>query len=122
MDMRLHMVSGVNLETLLLAAMEAMQFGHALDWILREILLANPAHGPVQLNKTDLSDGFYRVDLNSDDVPKLGVVFPTKPGTEPMVALPLVMPMGWKNSPPAFSTETETTADLANQRLSRPDY
>jgi hypothetical protein len=30
--------------------------------------------------------------------------------------------MGWKNSPPAFSTATETIADLANQRLSRPDY
>jgi hypothetical protein len=62
------------------------------------------------------------VDLNSNDAPKLGVVYPTKPGTEPMVAVPLVLPMGWKNSPPAFSTATETIADLANQRLSRPDY
>ena len=114
--------SGVNHDTLPLAAMEAMQFGHALERILREILLANPAHGPVKLNKTDLSDGFYRVDLNSDDAPKLGVVYPTKPGTEPMVAVPLVLPMGWKNSPPAFSTATETIANLANQRLSRPDY
>ena len=54
--------SGVNAETLPLAAKEAMQFGHALERILREILLANPAHGPVLLNKTDLSDGFYRID------------------------------------------------------------
>ena len=114
--------SGVNRETLPLAAMEAMQFGHALERILREILLANPAHGPVHLNKTDLSDGFYRMDLNSGDAPRLGVVFPTKAGTEPMVAVPLVLPMGWKNSPPAFSTATETIADLANQRLRRPDY
>jgi hypothetical protein len=114
--------SGVNLETLPLAAMEAMQFGHALERILREILLANPAHGPVLLNKTDLSDGFYRMDLNSEDAPKLGVAFPTKEGAEPMVAVPLVLPMGWKNSPPAFSTATETIADLANQRLRRPDY
>ena len=114
--------SGVNSDTLPLAAMEAMQFGHALERILREILLANPAHGPVQLNKTDLSDGFYRVDLNADDAPKLGVVFPTKPGTDAMVAVPLVLPMGWKNSPPAFSTATETIADIANQRLRCPDY
>jgi hypothetical protein len=114
--------SGVNPETLPLAALESMQFGHTLERILREILLANPAHGPVLLNKTDLSDGFYRVDLNSDDAPKLGVVFPTKTGAAPMVAVPLVLPMGWKNSPPAFSTATETIADLANQRLRRPDY
>ena len=81
--------------------MEAMQFGHALKRILCKILLANPAHGPVQLNKTDLSDGFYRVDLHSDDVLKLGVMFPIKPRTKPMVALPLVLPMCWKNSPPS---------------------
>ena len=114
--------SGVNTDTLPLAAMEAMQFGHALERILREILFANPAHGPVQLNKTDLSDGFYRVDLNVDDIPKLGVVFPTKLGSEPMVALPMVLPMGWKNSPPAFSTATKMIADLANQRLGCSDY
>ena len=113
--------SGVNKDTLPLAAMEAMQFGHALERILREILLANPAHGPVHLNKTNLSDGFYRVDLNPDDAPKIGVVFPTKPGTAPMVVVPLVIPMGWKNSPLVFSTATETVTDIANQRLRSPD-
>ena len=110
--------SEVNGDTLLLAAAEAMQFGHALDRILREILLADPRHGPVKLAKFDISDGFYRIDLNIDDIPKLGVVFPTLPGEEPLIALPLVLPMGWKNSPPAFSTATETIADLANQRIS----
>jgi len=109
--------SGVNKETLPLAAMDAMQFGHALDRILREILLADPAHGPVQLLKVDISDGFYRINLNIDDIPKLGVAFPTKPGEEKLVAFPLVLPMGWKNSPPIFSTGTETAADLAIQRL-----
>ena len=109
--------SDVNKETLPLAAMEAMQFGHALDRILREILLADPELGPVQLLKVDISDGFYRINLNIDDIPKLGVAFPTKPGEEKLVALPLVLPMGWKNSPPIFSTATETATDLANQRL-----
>ncbi len=56
--------SGVNSETLPLAALDSMQFGHALDRILREILLADPAMGPVQMLKIDLSDGFYRLDLN----------------------------------------------------------
>ena len=92
-----------------------MQFGYALKRILREVLLTNPAHGPVLLNKTDLSDGFYQIDLNSGDAPRLGVVFPTKPGSDPMVAVPLVLPMGWVNSPPAFSTGTETIDDVANE-------
>ena len=114
--------SGVNAETLPLAAKEAMQFGHALERILREILFANPAHGPVLLNKTDLSDGFYRIDLNPGNAPKLGVVFPTKPGAAPMAAVPLVLPMGWVNSPPVFLTGTETVANVANQRLRTAAY
>ena len=109
--------SGVNADTLPLAPVEAMQFGHALDRILREIMLADPRLGPVKLLKVDLSDGFYRVHLNVDDIAKLGVVFPTRPGEEPLVALPLVLPMGWKNSPPIFSALTETIADLANWRI-----
>ena len=84
---------GVSLNTLPLTAMGAMQFGHALEKILRKILLANPAHGPVKLNTTDLSEGFYCVDLNSDDAPKLGVVYPTTFGIKPMVAVLLVLHM-----------------------------
>ena len=107
----------VNADTLPLAAMEAMQFGHALDRILREILLADPSFGPVHLIKLDISDGFYRIAVNVDDIPKLGVIYPTPPGAEPLIAFPLVLPMGWTNSPPIFSTATETIADLANMRL-----
>ena len=51
------MLSGVNTETLPLAAKETMQFGHALEQILREIILAKTVHGPVLLNKTDLRNG-----------------------------------------------------------------
>ena len=108
---------GINKDTLPLAALESMQFGHALDRLLREILLANPTHGPVYLMKLDIADGFYRIALNIDDIPKLGVIFPTSPGDEPLVAQPLVLPMGWTNSPPIFTTATETIADIANQRL-----
>ena len=38
------------------------------------------------------------MDLNADDAPKLKVVFPTKPGTDLMVAVPMVLPVGWKSS------------------------
>jgi hypothetical protein len=65
----------------------------------------------------DLSDGFYCIGLIVDDMPKLGVIFPTLPGEEPLIAFPLVLPMGWKNSPPIFCTATETIADIANARI-----
>ena len=107
----------VNSETLPLAPKEAMQFGHALDRILREILLADPNLGPVYLSKLDISDGFYRINLAVEDIPKLGVVFPVKKGEEPLVAFPLVLPMGWANSPPIFCAATETAADLANAAI-----
>ena len=100
-----------------------MQFGYALDKILREILLANPQHGPVHLIKADLSDGFYRGDLAPRDCPKLGVAFPTRSSQdEPLVAIPLVLPMGWTESPPAFCALTETIADIANDRLDDETY
>ena len=86
------------------------------------MILANPAHGPVLLNKTSLSNGFYRINLSSGDAPRLGIVFPKKVGKEPMVAVPLVLPMGWVNSPPAFLMGTETIADVAKQRLRSPSY
>ena len=108
---------GINDDTLPIVPPEAMQFGHALDRYLREILLADPELGPIYMLKLDIADGFYRIALNIDDIPKLGVVFPTNPGEEPLVALPLVLPMGWKNSPPAFCVATETAADLANNAI-----
>ena len=67
-----------------LAATEATQFGHALDRILRDILLENPGYGPVLMSKYDISDGFYHVNLNVGDIPKLGVAFPTVPGADPL--------------------------------------
>ena len=99
------------------APMEAMQFGRALDRLLRKILLANPARGRVYLIKIDLKDGFYRIDLGLSGTPSLGVVFPSAPGEPPLVALPLRLPMGWKNSPPLFSAATETIADITNQAV-----
>jgi hypothetical protein len=68
--------------------------------------------------KLDISDGFYPIGLNIDNIPKLGVAFPMLPGDEPLIAYPLVLPMGWTDSPPIFSTATKTIADIANARLS----
>ena len=48
-----------------------MQYGHALDRLLREILLSDPDLGPVYMHKIDVSDGFYRIHLSLLDIPKL---------------------------------------------------
>ena len=85
-----------------------MQFGHALERIIWEIILANPEHWPSKVNKTDLSDDFYRKDLNLLDTPKLGMISPTKLGSQNLVAIHLVLPMDWKNSPRASCKGTKT--------------
>ena len=78
--------SEVNQETLPLAAVEAMQFGHALDRLLQEIMLSNPAFDPVKLMKVDMSNGLYQVSLKIENNPKLGVVFLTQLSKEQLIA------------------------------------
>jgi hypothetical protein len=76
-----------------------MHFGHALDRILCELILDNPALGPIQLLKLDISDGFYQVNLNIDNVPKLGDAFHTKPGEPKIVAFPIGLDNGLEKQP-----------------------
>jgi len=112
--------SDVNGETARLAPREAMQFGQALKRLLHKIRFADPRHGPVYMLKVDIADGFYRIWLAARDAPCLGVAFPSMPGEAPLVAIPLVLPMGWTESPPYFCAFTETVVDLANRRLKHP--
>jgi hypothetical protein len=86
----------VNLDT----PSEAIQFDKALWRVLQQVSMADPRLGPVHLSKIDIVDGFYRIWINPNDVPKLGVVFPGAPGDEPLIGFPLVLPMGWMQSPP----------------------
>lgn len=109
--------SDVNAETVPLAPPEAMQFGRTLQRVISRILHADPRYGDVYLSKIDIADGFYRVWLQTADIHKLGVVLPTSPGQPPLIAFPLTLPMGWVESPPYFTTLTETACDLANTRL-----
>ena len=91
-----------------------MQFGCALERVLWKVAMANPTQGPLYLLKIDLSDGFYCVRLHAQDAPMLGVAFPVAPGELLLTTIPLVLPMGWTESPPYFCTTTETIVDLAN--------
>ena len=97
-----HSFFGVNQHTLLRTPPEAMQFGGTLGWILHAIRHADPKHGPVFLSKYDIKDGFYRLFLDADDCPMLGVTLPHYAGEEPLIAIPLVLTMGWAESPPTF--------------------
>lgn len=114
--------SGVNDETARWAPHEAMQFGKALQRILTKVVHADPAYGPVYLAKIDIADGFYRISLYPRDIPCLGVILPSARGTEPLVALPLALPMGWVESPPYFTAVTETACDLLNALLKRASH
>ena len=83
-----------NAETLPVACLSAMQYGRTLDHLIYEIVYADPALGYVYLLKADVSDGFYRIGLRPEDAPKLGLIFPSGEEEEPMVAIPLTLPMG----------------------------
>ena len=109
--------SEVNAETVQLAPAEAMQFGRALQRVMMRVVQAEQRYGHVYLAKIDIADGFYRVWLQIADIPKLGVVLPTSLGQPHLIAFPLTLPMGWVESPPYFTTLTETACDLANMNL-----
>ena len=108
--------SDVNPASHKLAPDSAMQWGRTLHRVLWFIFNADRRHGPVLLSKTDLSDGFYQIPLTPTGALKLAVPFEST-DQEPLVAIPTRLPMGWTQSPPAFSATTETIADLANAYL-----
>ena len=69
------------------------------------------------MSKIDVADAFYRINLNSADSIRMGVLFPSEPGQRKLIGFFLVLSMGWAESPPAFCAGTETIADLANATL-----
>ena len=110
--------SGINPATLKLAPPEAMQWGRTFHRVLWYIFTADRRHGPVLLSKTDLADGFYQLPLTPTGALKLAVPLRLDEGSYHL-AVPTRLPMGWTESPPAFSAVTETIADLVNENLER---
>jgi hypothetical protein len=95
--------NGVNRDTLPLEPTPAMQFGLCLQRILQRLAYCNPQFGPPLLAKVDLADGYYRIPLTPSAALTLAVVLPSDGLTEPLLGLPLSLPMGWKASPPPIS-------------------
>jgi hypothetical protein len=83
-----------------------MKFCRALLRILQQIARSDPRLGPVYLSKIDISDGFYRIAIFTDDILKLAIMFPIRDGEEQLIDLPLVLPIGWNQSPPLFTAAT----------------
>jgi hypothetical protein len=69
---------GINHETLALSPAKCMQFGKAPWRVLRHLKSANPHLGLVYLSKIDIADGFYRIWVRANDVPKLAGLCPQR--------------------------------------------
>ena len=70
-------------KTLPVSCLSAMQCGRALDRLLREMVFADPALGPIYILKANMSDGFYGIGVRPEDAPKLGLIFPSGADEEP---------------------------------------
>jgi hypothetical protein len=104
----------VNKHSLDIAPTRTMQFGFCLQRLLQHLAYSNPAFGPPLMAKLNLADVYYRVPLSSTAALELAVILPADGSSEPLLGIPLSLPMGWTHSPPHFCSFTETCADLAN--------
>ena len=81
-----------------------MQYGRSLDRLIRGVVIADPALGPVHVLKVDVIGGFYHNGLCPTDAAKLGLVFPLEVEDKKLVAISLTLSMGWKNLPSTVCT------------------
>jgi hypothetical protein len=93
-------------------------FGTALTRFLQHLERADTQQGPIYLSKTDITDAFMRVWIALESIPILGAILPMYPDEEAIVAFPMILPMGWVDSPSFLCALTETIADLTNTRTS----
>jgi hypothetical protein len=108
--------SGVN-EATISEAPNSIQFGNALNHFLQRLQCADTRNGDIYFGKTDVADAFMRVWISLATIPSLGAILPTYSNKEPLIAFPLILPMGWVDSPKYLCKVTETAANLANARF-----
>ena len=75
-----------------------MQYGRAIEHLIRDVVIAEPLLGPMHILKEDVSDDFYSIGLRPTDAPKMGLVSPSEVEDEELVSIPLTIPMGWKSA------------------------
>ena len=74
--------------------MYAMQYGHSLECLTREFVIANPSLGLMYVLKEFFSDGFYHIGLHPTGAPNLVLVFPLERGDHELVMILLTLPIG----------------------------
>jgi hypothetical protein len=107
---------GVNPYTIPTAP-NSLQFGHAFLRILQYLHHADTRRGPIYLAKVNIADAFMHVWLYAHHIPILAAILPAYPGETPLVVFPMILPMGWVESPQYMYAVTKTIADTANRRL-----
>jgi hypothetical protein len=101
-------------------APDSLQFGHTLYRILQLLQRADTRRGTAYLAKIDVADAFMRIPLFAPHIAVLGALLPTYAGEEQLVAFPMILPMGWIESPQYLCAVTETIADMANELFAQP--
>jgi hypothetical protein len=98
-----------------------MQFGKAVDQIIKKVAEANPCHGVENLSKYDFASTLMRVGFSPSIILKLAVAVPMTLADKdnPLIAVQMDIPMGWMESPPAFCMVTDTVSDQANARIAQ---
>jgi hypothetical protein len=104
-------------DSTILQAPDSIQFRAALYRFLQCLECTDTRRGLIKLAKTDISDTFMRVWISLATIPCLGAILPLFLDGEPLVAFPMILPMGWVDSPNFLCAVTETIADLANARF-----
>jgi hypothetical protein len=94
--------NNVSQTSLPIVPFSSMQFGSALQCILQRLAYCNPAYGPPLMAKLDLADGYYRIPLTPNAAIQLAVILPPDDTGEPLIGIPLTLPMGFVTQPAIF--------------------
>jgi hypothetical protein len=93
------------------------KLGKAMPALLR-FMFECPTTWEIQWQKIDLSDGFWRMIVSAGAETNFVFQLPPRPGdNQRYFVVPSALQMGWMNSPPYFSTTTDTTKTLQERVL-----
>ena len=97
------------------------QLGHILPRLVHAIATSSEDDGPWLFMKLDIKDGFWRMVIPEEDEFNFCYVLPQEDPTLPIqIVVPSSLQMGWKESPPYFSTATETSRDVGEVLQAQP--
>jgi hypothetical protein len=88
------------------------QLGHLLQQVIHAFTEADK-HNKIFMAKWDIKDGFWRLDTKTGDEWNFAYVLPQLPGEPVKIVVPLLLQMGWVESPPYFCAVTETSCNIA---------